>query len=595
MGTINNALKAKQLAVGRRYSALDAGVADYQMPFTSVFDLNTTEIFAQAQLIPTASSPFSSSAQNNYYYMQDGTINTSQATTPPAGAILRYWYRHELTEAATNKQDVYYFLRTPLGIDVTTDVQSVSDDHVTGLVSNKYLTGSLASLKIAEVVGADNKPGYSVAVNYSSNSSNGIQFLQPVHYEFDYKTGVLQIKDSAASLTGWGQMNDGVNTTGLRVYITAVQYVGKTLTTKLAEIDSALGTGPNPTVASGNYISSSNANNIVSASNEGILVQGNYTSAPVTIANLSTISASFGVPVVASSFTGSLQGTASWATVAVSASITDNTGTNASYYPVFVGAAGNQGLNIDTTTLSYNPSTNILTTTASNAFTASNITNAFTNNIAAPANHIVVSKGAGQVSGSGNFAFDSATNILTIGDPGANVTISPTDFDVAGNTYAFDFGNVTNAIEITNAGNASSATITFNLSASFTAPTTFTNANTTTFDDQFILLASGSSAEGGDKDSGIVFEYGPVLGSGSALFFDTADSKRLAFRYSASVSDLAMTPQAYINMTFVPNAGQGISNTSDVDSKFVAAGGTNNDTMKGFMFVDNDGNIYIKA
>jgi hypothetical protein len=90
--------------------------------------------------------------------------------------------------------------------------------------------------------------------------------------------------------------------------------------------------------------------------------------------------------VHATSFTGSLFGTSSWAvsaSVSVNSKITDNPSFSSTYYPVFVQAAGNTNLQIDTSTFTYNPSTNLLTTTASFALTSSFLnggTNAFVQN-----------------------------------------------------------------------------------------------------------------------------------------------------------------------------------------------------------------------
>jgi hypothetical protein len=393
-----------------------------------------------------------------------------------------------------------------------------------------------------------------------------------IDWVFDPFAGVLYVQDPSS--------------TTVPAYITAYLYIGNYVDEVISGISTSTGGG------SGNYISSSNGDYIVSASNDGILIQGTYDTTPTNIANISTISASFSVPVVATSFTGSLQGTGSWARVAVSASITDVTITNANYYPVFATTSGSQGLNIDSSTLTYNPSTNVLTTTASFAATASNITNAFINSAPAATGQIVISRGNGQVTGSSLLSFDPATDggQLTIG----GVKIDQNSFFSDQNAFDFGFGSgpgKTNYISITNANTPNLATITFNLTASFTGPSTFANSINSTFDDQFILLASGSANVGGNKDSGIVFEYGNTIGSGSALFFDH-DTKRLAFRYSASVANTAMAPTAYVNMTFKSGI-DGISSTTDVDTKFANAGGSAE--SDGFMFIDSNGNIYIKA
>jgi hypothetical protein len=94
-------------------------------------------------------------------------------------------------------------------------------------------------------------------------------------------------------------------------------------------------------------------------------------------------------------------------------------------------------------------------------------------------------------------------------------------------------------------------------------------------------------------DSGIIFEdsqLGVGVGTGSALYHDYT-TKRLAYNLSASYDNSGLTPDAYINMTFVGTAGQ---TTSTVDGKFV---GTPYNTFEstGLMFIDEFGNIYIKS
>jgi hypothetical protein len=71
--------------------------------------------------------------------------------------------------------------------------------------------------------------------------------------------------------------------------------------------------------------------------------------------------------VTSTTFVGALTGNASSATTATTATnatniaITDNTSTNANYYPVFVAnSSGNNGATTSSTKLKYNPSTGAL-------------------------------------------------------------------------------------------------------------------------------------------------------------------------------------------------------------------------------------------
>ena len=592
MAFINKAEKAQRLVTGRRYanqgntSNLSAIVpaSDSAEVFTSTLDINASEIYTQQSLIPTASLPFSGSSQHGYILKTDGTVVTDVPTTStvPEGSLLRYWYRHRLTETSANDQTVYFFLNPAGTIENESEFanpSAISPFQQTNFISNKYLSASLVNNK-AEVTQAEvdqgNTAGYNIRVYRLASGQTDVSTAIEVpaaNWSFDYKTGVLQFEQSANTFAG-------TTNQGISIYVSAYQYVGKTLNRTIQDLETSIANAGGGG-GGGSFISSSNGTTIVSASDNTVTIKV----ASVNVGGFTSTSASFTIPISSSiGFRGNLTGTASWATVAVSASIMDTTATNASYYPVFVTAAGNQGLNIDTNTLSYNPSTNVLTTTASLAATASNISTAFVGSTVAPNNQILISNGTGQVTGSGNLSFNAGT--LTIGNSATDITISPSVFDVSDNTYTFAFGGINNAIQVTNAANPNTGQITFNLSASFTGPTVFSSANNSTFDDQFILLASGSGAA---KDSGIVFEdfnIGP-FGTGSVLFADTAGTKRLSYKFTGSIDSTGFNPDAYINMTFIQDGT--FTNTSIVDQKI---GG---DAGAGYMFIDSDGNIYIKA
>jgi hypothetical protein len=372
MASINNATKAQRLVTGRRYGSLSSGVADSQEPFTSTIDINSREVYTQAQYIPTASLPFSGSSQNGWYYFAGGEISDNINTY--ANPVLRYWYRHELSETSADDQTVYFWLNPAITTEdaaAQPSSQIILNNHQTNFISNKYISGSYVTYQ-SEATN-NTTLGYNVTAWYQPNGGS-VTSLPQAYFAFDYKTGVLQVNN-------FSSIPDTAAGENTKIFVTAYQYVGKTLTTTLTDLQSAIDAVDGGGGGSGAYISSSNGDYIVSASNEGILIKGTYDTTPTNIANISTTSASFSVPVVATSFTGSLQGTGSWAVVAVSASITDVTVTSATYYPVFAPNSGSQNLSIDSSTLTYNPSTNVLTTTASFAATASNITNAFINNI----------------------------------------------------------------------------------------------------------------------------------------------------------------------------------------------------------------------
>jgi len=76
---------------------------------------------------------------------------------------------------------------------------------------------------------------------------------------------------------------------------------------------------------------------------------------------------------VTQGITGSLRGTSSWASNAQAINISDNTSYGGStFYPIFsVTSEGPATLNVDSQVFTYNPETNILTTTSSRAISSS--------------------------------------------------------------------------------------------------------------------------------------------------------------------------------------------------------------------------------
>ena len=77
---------------------------------------------------------------------------------------------------------------------------------------------------------------------------------------------------------------------------------------------------------------------------------------------------------------------------------------------------------------------------------------------------------------------------------------------------------------------------------------TYINTTNTLVEDQFILLGSGSTANGDDK--GIIFNgTGGTNGTGAAFFFD-GDEDRLSYATTVSHTATAVTPTAYIPLVF---------------------------------------------
>ena len=208
MGLIAELSKAIRLLGSRRYTSGDLTTG--QEAFTSVLDVNVSEVFSQQNLIPTASLPFSGSSQ---IY---STYNTSGFD------VLKYWYRHPLTKSNVDT-DAWFFVN-PSGSNDGITPQLISSNQQTDFVSNKY-----SEVSLANAVAEDATPGYNVVVFKStttdSSSLSGGDKVSTNDYQFDYKTGVLQFDANKPSASD-------------RIYMSSYQYVGRTLDTSISTIES---------------------------------------------------------------------------------------------------------------------------------------------------------------------------------------------------------------------------------------------------------------------------------------------------------------------------------------------------------------------
>tara|TARA_Y100001937_G_scaffold47046_2_gene66020 strand:- start:610 stop:1638 length:1029 start_codon:yes stop_codon:yes gene_type:complete len=195
---IDQTKKSNRLLGSRRFTS-DA-LNTSQEAFQSVLDLRANEIYTEANLIPTSGLPFSGSSQ------QQSTFTTQGSD------VLKYYFRQRLTRSNV-ANDVFFFM-VPTGSSTGVTPQLIQDDQQTNFISPKYSLSSLANAN-AE----DSTPGYNVKVfkstSLNSGSLGGDDVVSANDYQFDYKTGVLQFESALAS--------------NLEVYMTAYQYVGKTL------------------------------------------------------------------------------------------------------------------------------------------------------------------------------------------------------------------------------------------------------------------------------------------------------------------------------------------------------------------------------
>ena len=220
MGLIAELSKAIRLLGSRRYTSGDLTTA--QESFTSVLDVNASEIYSQQDKIPSSGLPFSGSADQYSVYQSSGEN------------ILKYWYRHPLTKSNVDR-DVWFFVN-PSGSDDGITPQLISANQQTNFVSNKY-----SAVSLANAVAEDTTPGYNVVVYEStttdSSSLSGGDKVSTNDYQFDYKTGVLQFDANKPGASD-------------RIYMTAYQYVGKTMDTSITAV-----AGDSPFRSTGSYFS----------------------------------------------------------------------------------------------------------------------------------------------------------------------------------------------------------------------------------------------------------------------------------------------------------------------------------------------------
>ena len=213
----NSDNRSERLLQGRRFTTDNLSLG--QEAFTDVFDLGAGEILTDDGLIPTGSTqlPYSGSSQN-------GEIVSGSVVNPSIGTdvnVLKYHYRKKLKQAADGQREVYYFTTSdPSDIsDTVTSDQLIETDQQTNFVSPKYIIASDSPNNTES-----STPGYKVVVYKDTASSAGSitsSPSDPASYVFDFKTGVLT----------WVGSNQP--SSNQFVYITAYQYIGRTLRSQI--------------------------------------------------------------------------------------------------------------------------------------------------------------------------------------------------------------------------------------------------------------------------------------------------------------------------------------------------------------------------
>ena len=203
---IDSVKKSSRFLQSRRYT--HETLLDSQEAFTSTLDINSSEVYTDAALIPSSSLPFSGSSQDLSVYSSGGK------------QVMKYYYRKKLTKSDLNNE--VWFFTTPSGSSSGIGAQLLDAGQQGSFVSPKYSVPSLSNANTE-----DNPAGYLAKVFVSTNASTpaNADQISVNNYAFDYKTGVLEFSSSAV-----------MPSNSQYVYVSVYQYVGSTLTTSLGSL-----------------------------------------------------------------------------------------------------------------------------------------------------------------------------------------------------------------------------------------------------------------------------------------------------------------------------------------------------------------------
>jgi hypothetical protein len=304
----------------------------------------------------------------------------------------------------------------------------------------------------------------------------------------------------------------------------------------------------------------------------------------------------------AGTITAALSGNASTATEATNVTVVANNSTDETTYITFVdGATGTQGIETDTG-LTYNPSTNVLTTTTFSGALSGNATTATT---LQTARTIAISGDitgtATSFNGGANISISSAITAGVIVDADINASAGIVDTKLNTISTAGKVSNTATTATSANTGSAivardgsgnfSAGTITASLTGTASLATEVTaTANNSTDETTYITFVDGATgSQGIETDTGLT--YNPSTNTLTTTTFSGALSGNATtattLQTARTIGGVSFDGSANIDLPGVNTAGnQNTSGTAAIATEVTISANNTNDETVYLTFVD---------
>ena len=220
MSFISASYSVKKLS-DKRYTSENTLLATEA--FVSPFDINAEEVYTDYRYIPTSSAglPFSGSSQNLLIVSASNTDSSIAASDDLA--VLKYWYRKKVKRGNQGGRSTFFFVEDDSfgANDAVFSDQLITSSQQTNFISPKYISATDAGNNTES-----DTPGYKIEVSVGANAG-AATIVNNLTYAFDYKTGILSFFPN--------QTPSAVSNTSNFVFISAYQYVGRTLSSQIVD------------------------------------------------------------------------------------------------------------------------------------------------------------------------------------------------------------------------------------------------------------------------------------------------------------------------------------------------------------------------